>query len=169
MKKALALILALAMVFALCACGQSAAPAEQPAPAAEEAAPAEDAAPAVEETAVVADPFYVWAWNTDFVTILEQVLPQYLTEDELARVQFVNVGDSSIYQEKIDAILADPTNEQYPDIMLLEVGYVQKYVQSGLLKNVKDLGITDADMANMYDYNLSLGTDAASGDTYALF
>lgn len=169
MKKALALILALAMVFALCACGQSAAPAEQPAPAAEEAAPAEDAAPAAEETAAVADPFYVWAWNTDFVTILEQVLPQYLTEDELARVQFVNVGDSSIYQEKIDAILADPTNEQYPDIMLLEVGYVQKYVQSGLLKNVKDLGITDADMANMYDYNLSLGTDAASGDTYALF
>ena len=70
-------------------------------------------------------------------------------------MQFVNVGDSSIYQEKIDAILADPTNEQYPDIMLLEVGYVQKYVQSGLLKNVKDLGITDADMANMYDYNLS--------------
>lgn len=169
MKKALALILALAMVFALCACGQSAAPAEQPAPAAEEAAPAEDAAPAAEETAAVANPFYVWAWNTDFVTILEQVLPQYLTEDELARVQFVNVGDSSIYQEKIDAILADPTNEQYPDIMLLEVGYVQKYVQSGLLKNVKDLGITDADMANMYDYNLSLGTDAASGDTYALF
>lgn len=142
MKKVLALILALAMVLCMTSCADDKATDEK---------------------------FYVWAWNTDFVTILEQVLPNYLTADEIARIEFVNVGDSSIYQDKIDAILADPNNEQYPDIMLLEVGYVQKYVQSGALKKVSDLGITSADMANMYDYNLSLGTDASTGDTYALF
>lgn len=142
MKKVLALILALAMVLCMTSCADNNATDEK---------------------------FYVWAWNTDFVTILEQVLPNYLTAEEIARIEFVNVGDSSIYQDKIDAILADPSNEQYPDIMLLEVGYVQKYVQSGSLKKVSDLGITSADMANMYDYNLSLGTDASTGDTYALF
>lgn len=143
MKKVLALILALAMVLCMTSCGSN--------------------------NKATDEKFYVWAWNTDFVTILEQVLPNYLTADEIARIEFVNVGDSSIYQDKIDAILADPNNEEYPDIMLLEVGYVQKYVQSGSLKKVSDLGITAADMANMYDYNLSLGTNASTGDTYALF
>lgn len=141
MKKLLAILLVLAMTLGLCACAESGSD----------------------------EPFYIWAWNTDFVPIMENVLPNYLTEDEMARIQFVNVGDSAIYQEKIDAILADPTNEEYPDLMLLEVGYVQKYVQSGQLMSVSELGITSADMANMYDYNLKLGTDAASGDTYALF
>lgn len=179
MKKFFALLMALAMMLSLCACtatldADTAARIEdfESRLDAIEAslggeAPAEEEA---EETAeVVEDPFYVWAWNTDFVTILEQVLPNYLSEEEIARIQFVNVGDSSIYQEKIDAILADPDNEEYPDVMLLEVGYVQKYVQSGYLMDVATLGITADDMANMYDYNLSLGTDAASGDTYALF
>lgn len=184
MKKFFALIMALVMMLGLCACTASLdadtmariEDYEARLDAIEAqldggAAPAEEAAEEepVEEAVTVEDPFYVWAWNTDFVTILEQVLPNYLSDEEIARIQFVNVGDSSVYQEKIDAILADPDNEEYPDVMLLEVGYVQKYVQSGYLMNVADLGITADDMANMYDYNLSLGTDAASGDTYALF
>ncbi len=160
MKKFLALLLAALMLVACFAgCTKET----------EEDKPAVDASNTdVSNTDVVStEPFYVWAWNTDFVTILEKVLPDYLTADEIARIQFVNVGDSSIYQDKIDAILADPTNEEYPDIMLLEVGYVQKYVQSGDLAKVADLGITSADMADMYDYNLKLGSDG--DDTYALF
>ncbi len=156
MKKFLALLLAALMLVA-CFAG-----------CAEETPAADTSATDVSATDVVnTEPFYIWAWNTDFVTILENVLPDYLTEDEIARIQFVNVGDSSIYQDKIDAILADPTNEEYPDIMLLEVGYVQKYVMSGDLMNVADLGITADDMADMYDYNVKLGSDG--DDTYALF
>lgn len=176
MKKVFALILALAMVLSLAACastGDNTAAdnvADNTANNDANTPATENNDAAVEEGGQVnAEPFYVWAWNTDFVTILEKVLPNYLTADEIARIQFVNVGDSSIYQEKIDAILADPTNEEYPDVMLLEVGYVQKYVQSGYLMNVADLGITAENMANMYDYNLSLGTDAATGATCALF
>lgn len=166
MKKAFALLLALVMVLSLAACSTNVEPTEAPTSAPATEAPVGGETP---EEPANTDPFYIWAWNTDFVTILEKVLPNYLSADEIARIQFVNVGDSGIYQEKIDAILADPTNEEYPDLMLLEVGYVQKYVQSGYLLDVATLGITAEDMANMYDYNLSLGTDAASGSTYALF
>jgi hypothetical protein len=115
------------------------------------------------------DAFVIWGWNTDYVTILQQVLPKYLSQDEMNRLVFVNAGGSDYYQDKIDEILSDPSNELYPDVMLLEVGYVQKYVQSDYLMDVKDLGITDQDMADMYDYNIQLGTDAASGQTRALF
>lgn len=168
MKKAFALLLALVMVLSLAACGGGN---DTPDPTVSNDTPDATDAPDTpgNDVEVSDEPFYIWAWNTDFVTILENVLPNYLSAEEIARIQFVNVGDSGIYQEKIDAILADPTNEEYPDLMLLEVGYVQKYVQSGYLLDVASLGITAEDMANMYDYNLSLGTDAASGSTYALF
>ena len=152
MKKFLAMLLALVMALSLVACGNTEQPGDNQG--------ADDAAST--------DPFYIWTWNTDYQKILDEVLPKYLSEDQVARIQIVNVGDSNIYQDKIDAILADPSNEQYPDIMLLEVGYVQKYVQSGQLMKAADLGITAEDMSNMYDYNLKLGSDA-NGDAYALF
>ena len=75
------------------------------------------------------------------------------------RLVFVNCGGSSYYQDKIDALLDDPSNELYPDMMLLEVGYVQKYVQSDYLMSLKDLGITDADTADQFSYNIELGSD----------
>ena len=152
MKKFLAMLLALVMALSLVACGNTEQPGDNQG--------ADDAAST--------DPFYIWTWNTDYQKILDEVLPKYLSEDQVSRIQIVNVGDSNIYQDKIDAILADPSNEQYPDIMLLEVGYVQKYVQSGQLMKVADLGITADDMSNMYEYNLKLGSDA-NGDAYALF
>lgn len=167
-KRAIGIMLAGVMALSLAACGSAggdgaAGSAANEAAGAAVSAGEEAAAPTVD------NPFYIWAWNTDFEAILNDVLPNYLTEDELARIQFINQGDSGTYQDAIDGLLADASNEQYPDIMLLEVGYVQKYVQSGALTKVADLGITADDMANMYQYNIDLGTDAATGDTYALF
>ena len=49
-----------------------------------------------------------------------------------------------------------PSNELYPDMMGLEVDYVQKYVNSDWVQNVADLGITADDYANSYQYNLDL-------------
>lgn len=176
MKKVLAALLSMMMLLSLAACGNGGGAASSAAVSSGSSASASALASASAEdsTAVTGDPsaanaFVIWAWNADFTTIQEKVLPKYLSQADMDRIVFVNVGNSDIYQDKIDAILADPGNELYPDIMLLEVGYVQKYVQSGLLKNVADLGITADDMSDMYDYNLNLGADAASGDTYALF
>lgn len=174
-KKVLGVLLAAAMVASLTACGgssetstQASEPAAEEAaePAAEEteetaeAAPAEDAVP---ENEVSGDPsaedaFVIWAWNTDFVTLqglLEEKYPEMAD-----RLVFVNCGGSGYYQDKIDALLDDTSNELYPDLMLLEVGYVQKYVQSDYLLSLEDLGITAADTAEQFQYNIDLGSDA---------
>ncbi|MEA5144310.1 MAG: hypothetical protein VB023_12175 [Oscillibacter sp.] len=170
MKKLFALFLPVVMTLCLLAgCGKT----ETPAPTTEETKSEETTEKKIPENTVTGDPnakdaFVVWGWNTDFVTILEKVLPKYLSADELSRVVFVNAGGSDYYQDKIDEILADPSNALYPDIMLLEVGYVQKYVQSDYLQDVSTLGITKDDLADMYSYNLDLGTNAA-GATKALF
>ena len=121
MKKFLTMLLALVMALSLVACGKT-----------EQTDADKDA------DTVSTDPFYIWTWNTDYQKILDEVLPKYLSADDVARIQIVNVGDSNIYQDKIDAILADPSNEQYPDIMLLEVGYVQKYVLAGHARLLAD-------------------------------
>ena len=178
MKKSFALFLAVAMlVCLLAACGTS-TPASSESPAAStetEATPTPTpAASAIPDNTITGDPnaenaFVIWGWNTDYATILEKVLPNYLSKEEMSRIVFVNAGGSDYYQDKIDSILADPSNNLYPDVMLLEVGFVQKYVQSDYLKAVKDIGITDADMADMYDYNKQLGSDVATGATKALF
>ncbi len=177
MKKLLALALAVIMCLGLfAACGKDPVTSPTPGtPAPGTAEPGTDPTPEptvaipeneVEGDASAADAFVIWGWNTDFTKLMPVIEEHY---PELAkRIVFVNTGGSDYYQDKVDEILADPQNELYPDMMLLEVDYVQKYVNSDFLLDVADLGIAKADMANMYDYNVQLGTDGA-GATRALF
>ncbi len=111
--------------------------------------------------------FVIWGWNTDISNILDNVYKTY-SPDNYARIRFVNTEGSNTYQEKVDGILTDPTQADYPDIMGLEVDYVQKYVNSGCLLTAVDLGITADDCANAYAYNLALGSSEA-GDLCAFF
>ena len=179
-KSVLAVLLASAMALSMTACGGSSsaaeskaepsAPAEASASAAVSEAPeasaaeeSEAEAPA-EENAVTGDPsadnaFVIWAWNTDFVTLEDLLVQKYPELKD--RLVFVNCGGSGYYQDKIDALLTDPSNDLYPDMMLLEVGYVQKYVQSDYLMSLADLGITEADTKDQFAYNIALGSDAA--------
>ena len=111
--------------------------------------------------------FVVWGWNDDIKKILDGPFKEAYPE-EYERIVFVNTGGSDYYQGKLDPVLDDPGNELYPDMMGLEVDYVQKYVNSDWVKSVADLGITEDDYKNMYQYNLDLGTDA-DGNVKALF
>lgn len=116
----------------------------------------------VPENEVTGDPsaedaFVIWGWNNDFANIQAVLEERY---PELAsRIVFVNANSSDYYQDKMDVILDQPYSELYPDMMLLEVDYVQKYVNSDYLIDVTELGITDKDMSKMYEYNIQLGTD----------
>ncbi len=182
-KSVLAVLLASAMALSMTACGGSSsaaetaaepsAPAEASASAAESEAPESSTAEASEAEApaesdvpdneVTGDPsadnaFVVWAWNTDFVTLEDLLVQKYPELKD--RLVFVNCGGSGYYQDKIDALLDDPSNELYPDLMLLEVGYVQKYVQSDYLLSLADLGITEEDTKDQFEYNIALGSDA---------
>ena len=168
-KKLLSVLLSVAMVATMLAgCGakeEAAAPAEEA--AVEEAAPAEDAAaeeaPAEDAAAPAAeDAFYIYSWNTEVGDRLRDYV--YTVYPEMAdRVVYVNVGDSAVYQEKIDALLATPDAEDYPDIIAAEAAYIMKYTNSDYTLPVTDLGLTDADLAEMYPYTIQIATDQRDG------
>ncbi|MDY3920444.1 MAG: hypothetical protein SOZ59_15865 [Candidatus Limivivens sp.] len=111
--------------------------------------------------------FVVWGWNDDIKKILDGPFKEAYPE-EYERIVFVNTGGSDYYQSKLDPMLDDPSNELYPDLMGLEVDYVQKYVNSDWVQKVEDLGITSDDYAKMYQYNIDLGSDW-DGNVRALF
>lgn len=131
-----------------------------------ETADTEEASTTVSGDAKAEDAFVIWAWNDDFITLQNLLIEDHPEMKD--RIVFVNAGGSDMYQDKLDEVLADESNELYPDIMLLEVDYVQKYVESDLLLDVNELGISADDMANMYEYNVQLGSDN-SGAVRALF
>ena len=113
------------------------------------------------------DAFVIWGWNDDIKKILDGPFKEAYPDD-YKRIVFVNTGGSDYYQGKLDPMLDDTSNELYPDLMGLEVDYVQKYVNSDWVKSVADLGITEDDYKNMYKYDLDLGTDV-DGNVRALF
>ena len=102
--------------------------------------------------------FVVWGWNDDIKKILDGPFKDAYPED-YERIVFVNTGGSDYYQNKLDPMLDDTSNELYPDLMGLEVDYVQKYVNSDWVVTADSLGITADDYKNMYQYNVDLGSD----------
>lgn len=119
----------------------------------------EEAIPENEITgdATAEDAFYVYCWNAD---VMNNVI-KYFSEaypDDAKRIVYVNTGGSDYYQTKIDALLEDPTNPQYPDMIAMEMDYIMKYTDSDYTLPVSDLGITEADMKNMYQYTIDAAT-----------
>ncbi|MBD5454673.1 MAG: hypothetical protein HDR30_10225 [Lachnospiraceae bacterium] len=103
------------------------------------------------------DKFYIYSWNTELQERLAYVFEANPGIEE--RVEYVNVGDSAVYQEKIDQLLQTPDAEDYPDMIAFEAGYIMKYTNSDFTIPVTDCGITDADMSEMYPYTITIATD----------
>ncbi len=103
------------------------------------------------------DAFVVWGWNTDFEALEDLLIKKHLEYAD--RLVFVNCGSSATYQDKIDDLLGFTDDKLYPDLILLEAGYVQKYVLSDDLIPLSELGITSADLADQFQYNTDLGSD----------
>ena len=179
-KKLLSVILSTAMIASvLSGCGgndggsastpatDDAAPAEDTAPA-DDAAPAEDAAPADDaaDSAASGDKFYIYSWNTELQERLAYVFEANPGMED--RIEYVNIGDSGIYQERIDQLLQAPDAEDYPDIIAFEAAYIMKYTNSDQTLDVKDLGITDADLGEMYPYTIDVATDKRNGSLKGL-
>lgn len=184
MKKAIALLLVVVMSIGMLAgCGSSDVDTEETVteePAAKEETTTEEAAAeeTTEEAAEeeipentitgdenVEDPFYVYSWNTEIGDRLEyfkEAYPEYAD-----RIIYVNTGGSDYYQSKLDAIITDPSNKQYPDLIGLEADYIKKYVDSEYTLSVEDLGITSADYANQYEYTVKIPMDS-NGNVKAL-
>lgn len=128
----------------------------------DDAAPADDAADTGSDaSASSGDKFYIYSWNTELQERLAYVYAAY-PEIE-SRIEYVNVGDSNVYQDKIDQLLQTPDAEDYPDIIAFEAGYIMKYTNSDFTIPVTDCGVTDADLSEMYPYTLTIATDQRDG------
>lgn len=182
-KKVISLIMAAAMSAALfTGCGSSgnAEPADSAAPASEpvqeeaaEPAPAEEAAPA-EDTAAAEEGKVVniYCWNDEFQTRYEAYAAD-LAESHGVTVNFVIVAnENNAYQQNLDQALLNQESaaaDDKVDVFLVEADYATKYTKSEYaLDVVKDIGLTEADLADQYQYTKDIVTadGAQKGTTW---
>lgn len=173
-KKVLSALLTTAMLASmLVGCGSSndapAATSSEAAPAAstEAAASTEVAAePAAEEGKVL----NIYAWNEEFKSRLIAHYPGYEEVDgTTGKIGDVTVkwnitpSNDNAYQNNLDANLlkqADAAADDKIDMFLIEADYALKYVDTDYTMPIADLGITDADLANQYQYTKDIVTDS---------
>ncbi len=177
-RKILSVLLSTAMIATLltgCGSGKTEAPAtEAPAaeaPAAEAPAaeaPAEEAAaPAADEGAVL----NIYCWNTEFQSRMTDHYPGYTdngdgtgTIGDIKVTWTITPSDDNAYQNKLDETLLNQANaaaDDKIDLFLIEADYALKYVNSDYTMDVKELGLTDANLANQYQYTKDIVTDAS--------
>lgn len=177
-KKFLSVVLSAAMVAGvLTACGNTpaAAPAETPAETADatdatEKAPAADATDATAAAADEGKVLNIYCWNDEFQRRVKDHYPGYAEVDATTGT----IGDVTVkwnitpnqdnaYQNNLDENLlkqADAAADDKIDIFLVEADYALKYVDEDVTLPVKDLGITDADIADQYKYTQDVMTDS---------
>ena len=146
-KAILVLVLTFAMVFSMAACGKKS----------EEAAPAD----AAEEGKVL----NIWCWNDEFQSRFNEYYPEVkeVAEDKSTTTLndgtvvkwTINPNEGNNYQDKLDEALlkqADAAADDKIDIFLIENDYALKYADSEFSMDVAELGITEDDMAEQYEY-----------------
>ena len=176
-KKVLSALLTTAMLASmLVGCGSSnteapaastdAAPAASTEAAATTEAAASTEAAATEEGKV----FNIYCWNEEFKSRLTDHYPGYEEVDgttgkigDITVKWNITPSDDNAYQNNLDATLlkqADAAADEKIDLFLVEADYALKYVDTDYTMPVKDLGITDADLANQYQYTKDVVTDS---------
>lgn len=175
-KKLLSAILSVAMIAGLLAgCGGKG---EEPSAAStetqtqtQEQAPQEDlsAAAEVSEEGKVLN---VYCWNDEFKRRIEDHYPGYAkdasdatkgTIGDVTVVWNITPNQDNAYQNNLDETLlkqADAAADSKIDIFLVEADYALKYVDTEFTMPVSDLGVTDADLANQYQYTKDVVTDS---------
>jgi hypothetical protein len=117
----------------------------------------------------------IYTWNEEFKDRFRAYYPEYdAANSEIGGDEFLKDGTKIVwvttpttdnaYQNKLDEDLkAQAASTEKIDIFLVEADYALKYVNGPYTQPVKELGLTDADLANMYEYTKTVCTDA-NGD-----
>ena len=155
-KAFLSIALAAAMIFGMTACGGNSGGGE------EEAASAE-----------AGKVLNIWCWNDEFQSRFNDYYPGVAEvaedkstttlEDGTVVKWTINPNEGMNYQDKLDAALLaqeSAADDEKIDIFLVEADYALKYVDSDYTVDVKELGLTDADMAEQYQYTKDIVTDS---------
>ncbi len=173
-RKVLSALLATTMLMSmLTGCGSS-EPAANNEPAASTEAAKEPAASTeaakVEETAEEGSVFNIYCWNEEFKSRLTDHYPGYTEVDattgkigDVTVIWNITPSDDNAYQNNLDENLlkqADAATDDKIDLFLIEADYALKYVDTEYTMPVADLGITDADLANQYQYTKDIVTDS---------
>lgn len=112
----------------------------------------------------------VYCWNEEFKSRITSHYPGYEEVDgTTGKIGDVTVkwnitpNDDNAYQNNLDATLLEQANaaaDDKIDLFLVEADYALKYVDTEYTMAVSDLGITDADLANQYQYTKDIVTDS---------
>lgn len=146
MKKLLVLLVVLLMSFTLASCNEEN----------EEATNTSDG-----------DVLRIACWNTEFK---DRFVKYYAEEGKMPEgvtYEFVETANQdNAYQNKLDTQLkanATASADEKIDIFLIEADYATKYVGSDYALDVNDvIGLTDADVADQYQYTKDVVTDGDS-------
>ena len=177
-KKALSTLLAVSMIAGMViGCGSSAdqtvASTDAAATTSTEAAATTEAAT---EAAVAETPadegkvLNIYCWNDEFQRRVKAHYPGYeevdATHGKIGDVEVVwNITPNAdnAYQNNLDEALINQESasaDDKVDLFLVEADYALKYVDSNYTMPVADLGITDADTADQYQYTKDIVTDS---------
>ena len=121
----------------------------------------------------------IYVWNQEFQGLFRRYYPDYDAEksgydtakhektgtgDDFLKdgkkvVWVVNENTNNNYQDKLDtALKAQSESDDKIDMFLIEADYALKYVNSGYTTPLKDIGVTDDDTKDMYDYTKQVAT-----------
>ena len=115
----------------------------------------------------------IWCWNDEFQSRFNDYSPEVkeVAEDKSTTTLndgttvkwTINPNENNNYQDKLDEALlkqADAAADDKIDIFLVEADYALKYVDADVTMDVKELGLTDDDMAQQYQYTKDIVTDS---------
>lgn len=111
----------------------------------------------------------IWCWNTEFQDRVKDFYPGYEHDDvsgtgkigDLTVNWIITPNEGNAYQNALDAALLEQENaapDDKIDLFLIEADYALKYTATDYTMDVKDLGLTDADMAQQYQYTKDIVT-----------
>ena len=174
-KKALVLSLACAMGLSLVACGgNDDATTEAKKDDKTTEAAKDDASDATSEAEVSGSDegkvLNIYAWNEEFKSRITDHYPGYKEVDathgkigDVDVVWTITPNNENAYQNNLDQQLlkqADASADDKIDIFLVEADYALKYSDTDYTMAVSDLGITDDELANQYDYTKKILEDS---------
>jgi hypothetical protein len=105
----------------------------------------------------------IYVWNDEFKSRFEDYYASKLPAD--VTVNFIQTANQdNAYQNKLDEVLMNQSKakaDDKVDIFLVEADYALKYVDTPYTLDVKkDIGLTDADLANQFKYTKDIMTDS---------
>ena len=112
----------------------------------------------------------IYCWNEEFKSRLTDHYPGYTEVDattgtigDVTVKWNITPNDDNAYQNNLDATLLKQESaaaDDKIDLFLVEADYALKYVDTDYTMPIADLGITDADLANQYQYTKDIVTDS---------